>query len=70
MLDRILSTTMNLTVVAVIAAAAVACLVLGYWGLVQVFNGTPTGGAAVAAALLPGAFACKAAQYRNDLVDR
>ena len=71
MFDRILSTTMNLTVVGVISAATIACLVMGYWGLVQLCSGTAAGGAAaVAAAVLPGAIACRAAQCRNDLVDR
>ena len=71
MFDRLLSATMNLTVVGVISAATIACLMLGYWGLVQLCNGTPAGGAAaIAAAVLPGAIACKAARCRNDLVDR
>lgn len=69
MLDRLVATTTNLTVVGVISAATITSLTLGYWGLVQVCNGTPAGGVAVAAALLPGALACKGAMYRNDLVD-
>jgi hypothetical protein len=70
MLDRLIAAATNLTVVGVIAAAGVTSLVLGYWGLVQVCNGMPTGAAAMAAALLPAALACKGAVYRNDLVDR
>ena len=70
MLDRLIAATTNVTVIGVISASAVTSLVLGYWGLVQVCNGTPAGGAAVAAALLPGALACTGARYRQDLVDR
>jgi hypothetical protein len=71
MIDRMLSTTLNLTVVAVIAVATVGTLMCGYWGLIQLFNGNPTaGGFAAAGSILPGIIAFKLAHYRNDLVDR
>ena len=62
---------MNMTIIAMITLATVATLVFGYWGLVQVCNGsTTTGGIAIVLSLLPGMAAFKIAQYRNELVDR
>ena len=71
MLDRMLSTTLNLTVTALIALATVGTLMCGYWGLVRIFNGNPaTGGLAAVGSLLAGIVAFHLAHYRNDLVDR
>ena len=71
MMDRLLSTTMNFTVMALITATAGGALVLGYWGLVELCNGHASGGGfAVFAALGPAALAVKLAQYKNDLADR
>ncbi len=71
MLDRLISASLNLTVTSVISIATMASLVMGYWGLVQLLNdGSLIGGIALAAAFVPAAIACKAAIYRNDLIDR
>lgn len=71
MMDRVLEITMNLTVVGLIAATAGGSLFLGYWGLVELFNGNAgVGGCAVFSSLAPAIGALKLARYKNDLVDQ
>jgi hypothetical protein len=71
MMDRLLLSAMNFIVVTLIGLTGGAALVLGYWGLMELFNGQSMPGICALFAGAPPAVAClKLAKYRNDLVDR
>lgn len=71
MMDRILSGTLNLVIVTLIATLSAAALACGHWGVLRILCGNWEGGTA----LLCGAAALTIAAWilirnRNDLVDR
>jgi hypothetical protein len=71
MMDRLIASTLNSTILALIALTGGAALFLGYLGLMELFNGqASTGGCALFAAMAPGVASLKLCWYRNDLVDR
>jgi hypothetical protein len=71
MIDRLISSTLNSTILVLIALTAGGALFLGYLGLTELFNGQATsGGCALFAAMVPGVASLKLCWYRNDLVDR
>ena len=71
MLDRILSYTLNFTIVTAISALAAASLLAGYGGLATVLNGQPAAGAIQCGAGIALAIAAiTSARYRNELADR
>ena len=70
MMDRLLSTALNLTVVSLTGAVAAGSVVLGYWGLLQTLQGQVRVGPVeitVGVGLAVGAWLL--ARNRNDLAD-
>lgn len=71
MLHRLVTATLNLTIVGMISAATVGALLAGTWGLLKICNGgTAAGSLALAASLAPAVAAYHMALNRNDLADR
>jgi len=71
MLDRLLSLTMNLTIVGLIALTGAGSLLAAYWGLFELINARlANGGYAVGFAVAVAVVSYKMAKCRNDLVDR
>ncbi len=71
MMDRLLVTLLNLTVVTLITAVAAASLILGYSGLLLLLGAHFVGGSAYMTAATGFALgALVLVRNRNDLVDR
>ena len=71
MMDRVLSLTMNVTIVGLIALTGAGSLLVAYWGLFELLSLRPAnGGAALACGAAVAVVSYKMAKYRNDLVDR
>ena len=71
MMDRLLSTLLNFTIVSLIGGIATASLLFGYWGLMELLNARLYGGTIHILASAGFAFAATAlVRNRNDLVDR
>jgi hypothetical protein len=70
-MDRLIASTLNSTILILIALTAGGAIFLGYLGLIELFNGQATsGGCALFVAMAPGVASLKLCWYRNDLVDR
>jgi len=70
MMDWLLNTALNLTVVSLTGGVAAGSVVLGYWGLLQTLQGRVVSGPidlAVGIGLAVGAWLL--ARNRNDLAD-
>jgi hypothetical protein len=71
MLHRLVTATLNLTIVGMICVATVGALLAGTWGLLKICNGAATAGCvALVASLAPAVAAYHMALNRNDLADR
>lgn len=71
MMDRLLSTLLNVIIVSLISGIATASLIFGYWGLMELLNARLHGGAIHVLASAGFAFGAMAlVRNRNDLVDR
>ena len=71
MMDRVLSLTMNVTIVGLIALTGAGSLLVAYWGLFELLNlRAANGGAALACGAGVAVVCYKMAKNRNDLVDR
>ncbi len=71
MMNRLLATLLNFTIVSLIGGLATASLLLGYWGLMELLNTRLYGGTVHVLASAGFAFAAAAlVRNRNDLVDR
>jgi hypothetical protein len=68
MMNRLIASTLNSTVLALIALTAGATVLLAYLGLTELFNGQATsGGCALFAAMAPGLASLKLFWFRNKL---
>ena len=70
MMDRLLTYTLQLTIVGLICGCAVGSMIAGYQGFIQLLTRQPGGGGWIALSLGLGIFAYQLAQNRHDLVDR
>ena len=71
MLDRVLSLTMNVTIVGLIALTGAGSLLAAYWGLFELLHlRAASGGAALGCGGAVAVVSYLMARYRNDLVDR
>jgi hypothetical protein len=71
MIDRILYSTLNLTVMTLIALLSGAALVCGHWGVLRMLSGARSvGGTLLAIAAALAAAALLMIRNRNDLADR
>ena len=71
MMERMLVSTLNTTILSLIALTGGGALFLGYLGLADLFNGQAGNGTcALFAAMAPGLASLKLCWYRNDLVGR
>jgi hypothetical protein len=71
MIDKLLYSTLNLTIMTAIALLAAATLICAHWGILRLLSGSPTGGGillGISAGL--AAAATYMIQNRNDLADR
>lgn len=69
MMDRLLSTALNLTVVSLTGAVGAGSMVLGYWGVLQSVQGKLSGPIDIAVSVGLGIGAWLLAKNRNDLAD-
>lgn len=71
MLDRLLTCTLNFTVVTLTTALAGGALIFGYWGLTNLLNGHGvSGGGLTLGGVALSVATCTLARYRNELADR
>ena len=71
MMDRLLTLTMNVTIVGLIAVTGAGSLLAAYWGLFELVSARPTNAAcALGSGFSVALVSYKMAKYRNDLVDR
>ena len=71
MLNRILSSALNLTIMTSIALLAAATLICAHWGVLRLLSGAgPTGGFLLGTACLLAVAATLMIRNRNDLADR
>lgn len=71
MIDRILYSTLNLTIMTLIMTLSAAALICGHTGVLRLLSGAaPAGGTLLAVAAALGLFATFMIRNRNDLADR
>ena len=71
MIDRILYSTLNLTVMTLIALLSAAALICGHWGVLRLLSGAgSTGGTLLGVGAALAAAAMLMIRNRNDLADR